>query len=123
MLRKPLPKESRQEPEDKNAKGKTNSENFAAEKMFGSQKISQQIEDVTFTGLLDFRVFLDILEIFAEDCFLLRSFRKFLPSRFSPLSRFQESMQCCPDDPLGSWARRQHTSTLDSPIQSLKFRL
>ena len=34
-------------------------------------------------------VFLDIFEIFAEDCFLLRSFRKFLPSGFLPLSRFQ----------------------------------
>ena len=39
--------------------------------------------------LLDFIVFLDIFEIFTEDCFLLRSFRKFLPSGFLPLSRFQ----------------------------------
>ena len=36
-----------------------------------------------------FRIFLDIFEIFAEGCFLLRSFRKFLPSGFLPLSRFQ----------------------------------
>ena len=34
------------------------------------QKISPKIEDITF---------LDIFEIFAEDGFLLRSFRKFLP--------------------------------------------
>ena len=40
-----------------------------------------------FTGFT--RVFLDIFEIFAEDCFLLRSFRKFLPSGFLPLSCFQ----------------------------------
>ena len=38
------------------------------------------------TLLLDFRAFLDIFEIFTEDCFLLRSFRKFLP-----LSRFRIS--------------------------------
>ena len=38
---------------------------------------------------MDFIVFLDIFEIFAEDCFLLRSFRKLLPSGFLPLSRFQ----------------------------------
>ena len=31
-------------------------------------------------------------EIFAEDCFLLRSFRKFLPSGFVPLSRFQKKV-------------------------------
>ena len=36
-----------------------------------------------------FRVFPDIFEIFAEDCFLLRGFRKFLPSAFLPLSPFQ----------------------------------
>ena len=30
-----------------------------------------------------------IFEIFAEDSFLLRSFRKFLPSGFLPLRRFQ----------------------------------
>ena len=39
--------------------------------------------------MLDFIVFLDIFEIFAEDCFLPRSFRKFLPSGFLPLSRCQ----------------------------------
>ena len=50
--------------------------------------ISQKIEDITF--ILAFRVvFLDIFEIFAEDCFLLRSFRKFLSSGFLPLTRFQ----------------------------------
>ena len=32
---------------------------------------------------------LDIFEIFAEDWFLLRSLRKFLPSGFLPLSRFE----------------------------------
>ena len=32
---------------------------------------------------LDFRVFLDIFEIFADDCFLLRSFRKFCPLGFT----------------------------------------
>ena len=50
---------------------------------FQFQKISQ------ISLLPDFRVFLDIFEIFAEDCFLLRSFQKFLPSGFVPLSRFQ----------------------------------
>ena len=72
----------------KNAKGK----NFwklcrrrkCSQKIF--QKISQKIEDII---LLDFKVFLDIFEIFAEECFLLRSFRKFSPSGFVPLSRFQ----------------------------------
>ena len=69
------------------------SENFAEEKMFAEdiiiifKKICQKIEDITS---LDFRVFLDIFEIFAEDCFLLRSFRKLLPSGFLPLSRFQK---------------------------------
>ena len=52
-----------------------------------SEDFSEDLEDITFT--LDFIVFLDIFEIFAEDCFLLRSFRKFLPSGFLPLSRFQ----------------------------------
>ena len=32
---------------------------------------------------------MDIFEIFAEDCFLLRSFRTFLPSGWLPLSSFQ----------------------------------
>ena len=36
--------------------------------------------------ILNFRVFLDIFEAFAEDRFLLRSFRKFLTSGFLPLS-------------------------------------
>ena len=48
-------------------------------------------EDSQISLLLDFIVFLDIFEIFAEDCFLPRSFRKFLPSGFLPLSRFQET--------------------------------
>ena len=42
--------------------------------------------------LLDFREFLDIFEIFAEDCFLLKSVRKFLPSGFLSLSRFQDAI-------------------------------
>ena len=54
-------------------------------KMF-AEDISEDSEDIS---LLDFKVFLDIFEIFAEDCFLLRSFRKFLFSGFLPLSRFQ----------------------------------
>ena len=45
-------------------------------------EISLTVEDITFTQ--DFRVFPDIFEIFAEDCFLLRSFRKFLPAGFYP---------------------------------------
>ena len=35
-------------------------------------------------------MFLDIFEIFAEDCFLLGGFRKFLPSGFLPLIRDAE---------------------------------
>ena len=50
------------------------------------EDISEDFSDLT---LLDFIVFLDIFEIFAEDCFLLRSSRKILPSGFLPLSRFQ----------------------------------
>ena len=50
------------------------SENFAEEKEC-SQKMFQKISQISL--LLDFIVFLDIFEIFAEDCFLLRSFRKF----------------------------------------------
>ena len=43
--------------------------------------------------LLDFRVFLDIFEFFAEDCFLyLRSVRKILPSGCLPLSHFQREI-------------------------------
>ena len=53
-----------------------------------AEDISGDFSDLTFT--LDFIVFLDIFEIFAEDRFLLRSFRKFLPSGFLPLSRFCE---------------------------------
>ena len=69
----------------KTQRAKKTSEDFAEEKMFAEdiQKISQ------ISLLLDFIVFLEIFEIFAEDCFLLRSFRKFLPSGFLPLSRFQ----------------------------------
>ena len=52
-----------------------------------AEDISEEIEDVTFTGFYSISGYL--LEIFAEDCFLLRSFRKFLPSGFLPLSRFQ----------------------------------
>ena len=44
--------------------------------------MSQMIEDIIF--ILDCRVFLDVLEIFEEDCFLLRSSWKFLPSGFLP---------------------------------------
>ena len=52
------------------------SENFAEEKCSQKifQKISQNIEDITFT--LDFRVFLEIL---AEECFLLGVFGSFCP--------------------------------------------
>ena len=82
ICRKTLP---RKDPEGKNAKGKT-SENFAEEKMF-AEDISEDFSDLSL--LLDFIVFLDIFEIFAEDCFLPISFRKFLPSGFLPLSCFQ----------------------------------
>ena len=72
----------RKEPEGKNAKGKNfgklRGRKKCSRKIF--QKISQKIADITF---------LDIFEIFAEECFLLRSFRKFVPSGFLPLSRFQ----------------------------------
>ena len=66
------------------------SENFAEENKC-SQKIFQKISQ-KMSLLLDFIVFQDIFEIFAEDCFLLRSFRKFLPSGFLPLSRFQKNI-------------------------------
>ena len=67
------------------------SENFAEEENMFAEDISEDFSDLTF--LLDFIVFLDIFEIFAEDCFLLRSFRKFLPSGFLPLlSRFQSKV-------------------------------
>ena len=79
------------EPEGfKNAKGKDFWKLRGRKKYFFAEDISedfsQKIQDITFTT--DFRVFLDIFEIFAEDCFLLRSFRKFLPSEFLRLSRF-----------------------------------
>ena len=51
--------------------------------------MSQKIEDIT---LQDYRVFLDIFEIFAEDCFLLRGCQKFLLSGFLPLIRFQPAV-------------------------------
>ena len=57
------------------------------------QKMSQKIGDITF--ILDFRVLVDIFEIFAEDCFLLRSFRKFVASWFLPLSCFQYMFLAC----------------------------
>ena len=46
------------------------------------QNISQKMEKISL--LLEFRIFLDIFKIFAEECFLLGSFRKFLPSGFCP---------------------------------------
>ena len=52
-----------------------------------AEDISEDFSDITFA--LDFIVFLDIFEFFTEDFFLLRGFRKFLPSGFLPLSRFQ----------------------------------
>ena len=64
--------------------------------MFAEDISEDFSEDRRYHFLLDFKVFLDIFEIFAEDCFLLRSFRKFLPSGFLPLSRFQNFG----DDPL-----------------------
>ena len=72
-------------------RGKT-SENFRGRKKCSQMifpKISQKIEDITFT--LDFRVFLDMFEIFTEDCFLPRSFRKSFPSGFLSLSRFRRT--------------------------------
>ena len=69
----------------KNAKRKllkTSRKKKCSQKIF--QKISQKIEDITFTGFYSISGYL--FEIFAEDCFLRRSFRKFLPSGFLPLS-------------------------------------
>ena len=63
--------------------------------MFAEDISEDFSEDGRYHFLLDFKVFLDILEIFAEDCFLMRSFRKFLPSGFLPLSRFQTSVFTC----------------------------
>ena len=45
-----------------------------------------------------FTEFLDIFEVFAEDCFLLRSFRKFLPS------------ECFTLKPLPSHPQREGTT-------------
>ena len=72
----------------RNAKGTQTSENFL-EPNKCSQKIFQKISQISL--LLDFKVFLDIFEIFTEDCFLLRSSRKFLPSGFLPLKPFPET--------------------------------
>ena len=56
-----------------------------------AEDISEDIsEDRRYHIYWILKYFLDIFEIFAEDCFLLRSFRKFLPSGFLPLSRFQK---------------------------------
>ena len=82
---------SQKDPEGKNAKGKNFWKLRGRKKC--SQKIFQKISQISL--LLDFIVFLDIFEIFAEDCFLLRSFRKILPSGFLPLSRFQFSGELC----------------------------
>ena len=48
------------------------------------------------------------IEIFAEDCFLLKSFRKFLPSGCLPLSRFQyfEEAFCAPKVRLNGMVSR-----------------
>ena len=82
----------RKDPEGKNAKGKNfwelRGRKNISQKLF--QMISQKIEDITLTLFFCLSIFLDIFEIFAEDCFLLRSFRKSLPSGFLPLSRFQQ---------------------------------
>ena len=52
-----------------------------------AEDISEDFSDLTFTGF--YRVFLDIFEIFAEDCFLLRSFRKCFTLWVFTLSCFQ----------------------------------
>ena len=51
-------------------------------KVFAEDISEDFSEDRRDHFLLDFRIFLDIFIIFAEDCFPLRSFRKFLPSGF-----------------------------------------
>ena len=57
------------------------------------QKISQKIEDITFT--LEFRVFLDIFEIFTEDCFLMRSIRRLSPLGFYPYRAHAKGVVLC----------------------------
>ena len=58
--------------------------------MFAEEDISEDFsEDRRYHFYWVLVYFLDIFEIFTEDCFLLRRFRKFLPSGFLPLSRFQ----------------------------------
>ena len=60
------------------------SENFAEEKNIRRRYFRRFLRREEISLLLGFIAFLDIFEIFAEDCFLLRSFRKFLPSGFLP---------------------------------------
>ena len=64
------------------------SENFVEEKNIRRRYFRRFLRRYHFYRI--FIVFLDIFEIFAEDYFLLRSFRMFLPSGFLPLSRFQK---------------------------------
>ena len=64
------------------------SENFAEDKNVRRRYFRRLLRRQKISLLLVFKVFLDILDIFAEDCFLLRSFRKFLPSGFLPFSCF-----------------------------------
>ena len=78
----------RKVPEGKNAKGKSFRE-LCGRKMFTEDISEDFLRRSKISLLVDFRVCLDFFKIFAEDCFLLRSFRKFLPSWFLPLSRFQ----------------------------------
>ena len=72
-----------------NAKGK-NFENFAEEKKRFAEDISEDFsEDRRYHFCAGFSsIPADIFEIFAEDCFLLRSFQKFLPSGFFTLKPF-----------------------------------
>ena len=80
----------RKEPVGKNAKGKNfgklRGRKKCSKKIF--QKISQKIEKISL--LLDLIVFLDIFEIFAEDCLLFFSekFSEVLPSGFFTLKPF-----------------------------------
>ena len=70
-------------------------------KMF-AEDISEFSEDSRyhFYWILEyFWISKHIFQIFAEDCFLLRGFRKFLPSGFLPLCRFQD---------LTSWLHGRH---------------
>ena len=60
-------------------------ENFEEDKKMFAEDVSEEFSKdrrYHFYWML----FLDVLEIFAEDCFLLRSFWKFLPSGFLPFS-------------------------------------